>query len=373
VMVYDGLPRATWLASSVADKRRLLFEIAERQLAAMAEAWELDLDQLHAARRGLVDGYRTIFEPVGDAAVELGDLRPHLELARWRATAPADRLAIARAVAAHTRASGRDIGEPELTGVDGVVKVWMGNCALVLVPGGQFRRGFDAAQLARLDRVLPDLWSRDGAPDRFPRLLTPFGADGPWPIDRGETIAVAPMWMAAELVDVTDEPAPWDHEAPAGHVRWHRVRELLGAWRMSLPTSDELLWAASAGDDRLFPWGDDASPIADLLGHASASLEAMYLPDIEAPAPLDRDPFAVFGSANAFGIVAALSEATWCAPATEPDDPMPMVHVGGALGFHPWQGGWEAMLFLTRVASRSGFDGRNGAARRSLRPIIRLA
>jgi hypothetical protein len=59
-------------------------------------------------------------------------------------------------------------------------------------------------------------------------------------------------------------------------------------------------------------------------------------------------------------------------PHPDLDDPAPLVRVGGAMEFCPWQGGWDAMLFLRRVLSRTAFDGRYGALRAAVRPVVRL-
>lgn len=367
-----GLSPARWAAASIEEQRRILLGIALAQLR--TATWALDLAALERAERELVAAYATLRAPVGDStrvAID-HDLAHALEIERWSASSPDRRLAIGRAVVERLRASGRDLSDPTI-GSDGIVRATAGDAVLVLVPGGRMRRGFDAEQLARLDRIHEHLWMPvAGGPARFPRELTPFGADVPCRVDREDIAEPAPFWMAERPLRIEPSLMPWetrDADAPP-YATWPETLAALTERRMTLPSTDELLWAASAGDSRLFPWGDDARPIAELLQHDAHAIARMYGAD-PAPLPPGGNPFEVFASGNPFGLVAPLSEATWCLP--EPGGSAPLLHAGGALGFYPWQGGWEAMLFLTRVVSSAAFDGPVRPSRAVIRPVIRIS
>ena len=56
----------------------------------------------------------------------------------------------------------------------------------------------------------------------------------------------------------------------------------------------------------------------------------------------------------------------------DPLEPLPVIHKGGALDWYPWQGGYEAMLFLCPMTSRLGFDAAMIELTACLRPVIRL-
>ncbi len=365
--VYVGLARATWLAKTVAEKRRCLIDLFVAQLAPMREAWSLDWPALQAAAKDVTSAYASILAPSGDATpVALGSaLAQKLELSEWSKLTPPSRLDIARAVVERTRASGRAFGEPTSTTLqcgECVVRAVAHGIAFVLVPGGTLRRGFDEAQLARLDGVTANIFGDDELARTFQasRSFTPFGADMPCALDVPDETHVPAMWIADETCHVGTEKQPWEDRVDAGYLSWSNALAWLSAHRMTLPTSDELLWAASAGDGRLFPWGDSDAPIRALVGDGEPPQDAEHWLD-------------VFDGANAFGLVAPLSYRTWCAARSEPDDAAPLVHVGGALNFAPWQCGWESLLFLTRVVSRHAFDGRVGPTRAMLRPVVRLA
>lgn len=363
--VYVGVSRASWVTRSVAEQRRLLIDIFVEQLRAMRETWSLDEPALLTAAKDLIAAYTSLGAPVGDAAtVPLGsELAQRLELSAWSRTAPQARLATARAVVERTRASGRAFGEPELATLPSghvVVRVVANDIAFVLVPGGVMRRGFDETQLARLDRIVADLFGDDELTRALhtTRTFTPFGADMPCSIDAREEVHVPALWMAEETCHVATERMPWEESIDKGYLSWRNVLAWVGANRIALPTSDEMLWAASAGDARIFPWGDDDAPVRAIMGGE---------PPADEHALLER-----FDGPNLFGLLAPLSYRTWCAARADIDDPAPLVHVGGAFNFAPWQCGWESLLFCTRVVSRHAFDGRVGPNRAMLRPIVRL-
>jgi hypothetical protein len=366
-MVCMGLSRARWLAASTADKRRLLLEAFLGQLEQMRAAWSLDWPRLEADGRSLIESYSLLGATVGDTSpVSLGaELARRLALASWAELAPAAKLAIGRAVVEQTRATGRTLADPELVTLpsgERVVRTHANDIALVLAPSGLHRRGFTKLQLALADRIHRRVWGPAGDPSRrrhLPRDLLPFGADARCQLDLAAEAEIPAMWIAERTCAIEEPPPPWrtdDHDHAPDRPRlvtWRRALEFLRDARMTLPTSDELLYAASAGDARLFPWGDDPAPV-----------------DEDAWDQLD--PFPVFRAPNPFGLAGALSHATWCMPLPDLDDPTPLVCVGGAMDFFPWQSSWEGMLFLTRVVSRRGFDGRTGPSSATVRPIIRL-
>src|SRR5262245_24044628 len=103
--VFVGLPRARWLSATIADKRRILIETFVDQLARFRAAWSIDWPALQRAATEAIESYQTLAGPVGDPSpVALGaELAGQLEVGRWRETAPAERLAIGRAVAETSR------------------------------------------------------------------------------------------------------------------------------------------------------------------------------------------------------------------------------------------------------------------------------
>ncbi|MDX2092942.1 MAG: hypothetical protein SFX73_34145 [Kofleriaceae bacterium] len=373
-----GVQPGSWNDATPAEKRRLLIEIAMRELEPVRQRWGLDGDALQHAAREMLEADPAA--SVGDATpIAVGEaITPLRDIDTWRATRPAERLAVARAIVERVRATGRVISAPVLVNVAGaeVVEATIDDVPFVLVPGGRMRRGFDQAQLARLDTIFTVVWgpSAEKRQKKFPRALTPFGADVACKVDDKTKVDIAPLWMAARTLDIEDARDPWQREPSPGFARWTTARALLAARRQTLPTSDELLWAASAGDARLFPWGDDAAPISELLDGDAAELAAAYgIETVERRPRPALDPFEVFASANPFGLVAPLSNETWCMPDRTPGTATPLVRVGGPLRWYPWQGGWEAMLFLTRVVSRVAFDGRVGPWRAMIRPVLHLA
>lgn len=382
--VFVGLSRDRWSGSTIAEKRRILVDTFVSQLEPLREKYALDWPALQVAAESLIARYETILAPVGEPSpVAVGtELAEKVRIGPWTRATPAERLAVGRRVAERMRASGRELGEPELVTLptgEAVVRGTANGIALVLVPSGRMRRGFDEEQLARVDRVYEKVWysARDPAQKKkLDRALTPFEADAPCSIDLADEVEIPAMWVAETVCEVEDEPRPWDDGPREGPpvANWQRTLAFVAEHRMTLPSSDELLWAASAGDSRLFPWGDSGGPIRDLLVHDAHALAKVYGVELEPYTPeADGDPFQIFGAANPFGLIAPLSHTTWCAPRPDLDDPAPLVRAGGAIDFYPWQGGHEAMLFLTRVVSRAAFDGRNGAPRAALRPIVRLS
>lgn len=136
----------------------------------------------------------------------------------------------------------------------------------IWIPSGSFRRGSDGAEAGR-------------DPDEGPRH--------PVILSRGFFLGVHEVTQAQWMAVMGTNPAVFRHgpeapRRPVESVSWEDCRAFIarlaeiGAGRFRLPTEAEWEYAARAGSETRFPWGDDPSGFATHQ-HAWANSRSMAI------------------------------------------------------------------------------------------------
>ncbi|MCA9679728.1 MAG: hypothetical protein H6708_02815 [Kofleriaceae bacterium] len=211
------------------------------------------------------------------------DLRG-LDLARWRVISDDERAALAEDAA--RRAGGRVVG---IAGGElAVATIEVAGCAMVLIPGGRARLGWDGGEVA-LDGDARRAWEADAGGGPFERMLRPYLAPA-------REVELAPFLLEIEPRDVNEVAELEDVDDVEG-----AVRNAITAEGFRLVGNDEWEHAVRAGSTSLFRWGDawpSGIPYGErttFTGHLTPSALGLALLDDPYDVELVAEPDALRG------------------------------------------------------------------------------
>jgi hypothetical protein len=353
VDVLVHLDRERWESASLVEKRTLLGELVARTWSLVADPLGVSEACVHRALEEVAamptrlksDAARIEAEGCVHINRSVAD---DLELSRWQRAAPARRAEIVKAIGAALDGFAlRPDGER-----------WVHEkreLEFAIVPGGRFVPG-----IARFEvRARQWFHSFNGEPSSSLWLA---GSDAPCDLGPKAEADIGPFLIATTPLGDNMKLVDWKFD-------WNEAVAICASLGMSLPTSVEVEWAARAGQDVLFPWGDDCEPILDEVNFWAAELASAH--DLRAGVenPRQERNSELILARNDFGLFAPLARHTWCLPNFD-HDIAPHVIRGGGLDYFHWKNGADSAPFFTSFETRWAID--LGLRRACVQPVIRL-
>ena len=334
-----------------------------------------------------------------------------LSLQRWRTLAPSDRERLAVAVT-DVVLRGKDgfryAGMKSFSGPAGAhsAPVWVDETLSmwwVLILSGEFHPGYSARKRDLLCEQAR-LMSGDAEEVEAPREedIVPYSSWGGWSPDRLKQrapvrvspflISVLPVLQSTPGVEALIDPRAlrllqFDrHRHRPLALRANEIASVHEHHSWAVPSTAECEWAARAGAEVLFPWGDSLPvwmhctdggmrELMRLAGQDGGSEKPDWsrYPDaiekvFDARFPLAyRTQEPAWARANGFGLVDANVASAWCM------ENGALHWTGGAAECFPWQGCCEWACFLTAAFVRFTQDGKTQqGTSHPFRPVIRI-